>query len=52
MKCPYCSKPINALTGFQEAEKFAKHLAKCKKKPSSRRCDLKSALDIREESGQ
>lgn len=52
MNCPYCSKPIRAFTGFQEAEKFAKHLTKCKKKPASKRCDLRSALEIRAESGQ
>ena len=33
MNCPYCSKSIEAMTGFQELTKFQKHLKSCKKNP-------------------
>lgn len=36
MNCPHCNKLINAVTGFQEAEKFQKHLNNCKKNPKRR----------------
>ena len=66
MTCPYCSKPVNGFTGFQEAEKFAKHLRVCRKNPNNitltdgRRSvttpiqpqDLMDALNIRADSGQ
>jgi hypothetical protein len=35
MNCPYCSKHIHGMTGFQEAENFQKHLNKCSKEPRS-----------------
>lgn len=65
MKCPYCTKEIYALTGLQEAQKFEKHLIKCKKNPKRRivldedgnkinvtSSNLKEALEVRAESGQ
>jgi hypothetical protein len=33
MNCPYCKKEINAMTGFQELNKFQNHLHSCKKYP-------------------
>ena len=33
MKCPYCDKAIDAMTGLQELKKFQTHLIKCKKYP-------------------
>lgn len=50
MNCPYCQKRINAFTGFQEADKFQRHLMACKKKPQP--VTLLRALEIRAESGQ
>jgi len=62
MKCPYCKREINAWTGLQEAQKFEKHLRKCRKSPYNiviegvvtilRPLSLRDALDIRAESGQ
>jgi hypothetical protein len=40
------------MTGFQEAEKFAKHLSKCKKRPATATANLQTALRIRHDSGQ
>lgn len=37
MNCPYCNKDIYALTGFQELQKYQKHLRKCKKRPITNR---------------
>lgn len=33
MQCPYCNKSIEAMTGFQELNKFQSHLNSCKKYP-------------------
>ena len=66
MNCPYCSKDIYALTGFQEAQKFEKHLRKCRKNPANivitdgkrfavtpkGNQNLLDALEIRAASGQ
>lgn len=66
MKCPYCSKEIDAMTGFQELQKFQKHLRKCKKHPGRAKVvtpegnikdivpnpSFTDALNIRAESGQ
>ena len=66
MNCPYCNRVINAWTGFQELQKFNKHLWKCRKNPNNivlsdgiktvvtpKRCqNLNDALEIRAESGQ
>jgi len=35
MNCPYCNKLIHAFTGLQEAQKFQKHLRKCRKYPGN-----------------
>jgi hypothetical protein len=35
MNCPYCTKHIPGITGFQEAENFQRHLNKCPKRPRS-----------------
>lgn len=35
MNCPHCNKIIDAMTGFQEASKFQKHLGKCRKNPNN-----------------
>lgn len=65
MNCPYCTKEINALTGFQEVQKFQKHLIKYKKNPDRHTykttsgkvvfveyISLRDALEIRAASGQ
>lgn len=65
MTCPYCSKPIHAMTGLQEARKFHKHLPLCRKAPRNvviregRKSavgapdySMHDALKIRGESGQ
>jgi len=31
MKCEYCGKKIDAMTGLKEIQKYQKHLNKCKK---------------------
>lgn len=66
MKCPYCNKEINAMTGLQELQKFQKHLHKCRKHPDRKkvvdpdgsiwetqpRTTMMEALNIRADSGQ
>ena len=66
MFCPYCKRRVEALTGFMEAEKFAKHLQTCRKNPNNlvmsdgtrtvvvpqKIQNLMDALEIRAESGQ
>jgi hypothetical protein len=65
MICPYCKRAINAMTGFQECEKFAKHLSKCRKNPGNlplsdgrttvmtpKKYSVFDALEIRADSGQ
>jgi hypothetical protein len=66
MNCPYCNKTINAWTGFQEAQKFSRHLGICRKNPNNIRLsdgrktavvpkrpqNLMDALNIRAQSGQ
>lgn len=66
MNCPYCNRHVFGMTGLQEAQKFAKHLATCRKNPNNivlsdgnhsavqpvRRQNLLDALEIRAESGQ
>lgn len=65
MKCPYCNKEIFGWTGLQEAQKFQKHLNRCRKNPANcvlsdgkrtvmtpKNHSLLDALEIRAESGQ
>ena len=67
MKCPHCNKEIYGMTGWQEIQKFQKHLLKCKKNPNrivlkdknsyktttiTYRIGLDDALRIRADSGQ
>jgi len=69
MNCPYCKRTVGQPldTGFMEASKFRKHLAKCRKNPNNlvlpdaggktvvtplRDQTLLDALEIRSESGQ
>ena len=66
MNCPYCNRKIHAFTGLQEAQKFAKHLNRCGKRPRAidiqvrdadttvclRPFNLNDALEIRHRSGQ
>lgn len=66
MNCPYCNRVINAFTGLQEAQKFAKHLNRCPKRPKAITVEtdgstttlthhpfgLMDALDLRAKSGQ
>lgn len=33
MHCPYCTRFIRAMTGYQEAQKFHRHLYSCRKAP-------------------
>lgn len=35
MLCPYCNRDIFGFTGLQEATKFHKHLARCRKNPNN-----------------
>lgn len=64
MNCPHCNKSIIAWTGIQEAQKFQKHLNKCRKNPDNnlgdglktvhlgKRYNLMDAVEIRARSGQ
>jgi len=66
MNCPFCSRRIDAMTGFQEADKFQKHLGRCRKNPNNvtlrdghrsattpvRHQTLKDALELRAASRQ
>lgn len=67
MKCPNCNKEIYGMTGWQEIQKFQKHLLKCRKNPNRIVCKdkdtgntttitygigLDDALRLRAESGQ
>lgn len=66
MNCPYCKKEIYAMTGLQEAMKFQRHLAHCRKNPNNivlsdgrktvvnpkRHQGMMDAMEIRGESGQ
>lgn len=66
MNCPYCQREVFGFTGFQEAEKFQRHLGKCRKNPNNivlrdgrrtavvpkRSQNLNDALEIRADSGQ
>jgi len=66
VNCPYCNKAIFGFTGLQEAQKFEKHLRKCRKNPNNitirdgrrsattpmKHQGLMDALNIRAESGQ
>jgi hypothetical protein len=35
MNCPYCQKMIAGFTGLLEAQRFQKHLARCRKNPNN-----------------
>lgn len=35
MNCPYCQRPIKGFTGLDEAVKFQRHLARCRKNPNN-----------------
>lgn len=65
MNCPYCNKAIFGFTGLQEAQKFQKHLNKCRNNPDNavlsdgkttvmtpKRHSLMDAVEIRAHSGQ
>lgn len=66
MNCPYCTKDVYGMTGFQEVRAFQKHLRKCRKNPNNitlrdgrrtattpiRNQGLMDALEIRAASGQ
>lgn len=64
MNCPYCEKRVHGFTGLQEAQKFQKHLNKCRKNPANHISDgvetvrlgktftLMDALNVRSKSGQ
>lgn len=64
MKCPFCDKQINGLTGLQEIKNFMTHLNSqtrgCKKNPKKDTTkhpffygtSMQEALEIRANSGQ
>jgi hypothetical protein len=64
MNCPFCNKRIFGFTGLQEAQKFRKHLNRCRKNPDNhlsdgkqtvslgKSYDLRDALEVRAKSGQ
>lgn len=65
MNCPYCSKRVFGMTGFQEADAFRKHLRRCRNNPANLEVKsgtktmrllsnptIQDALRIRAESGQ
>jgi hypothetical protein len=66
MNCPYCQKTIAGFTGLLEAQRFQKHLGKCRKNPNNvvlsdgvrtvvtplSRQTLQDAVQIRNDSGQ
>jgi hypothetical protein len=65
MNCPFCKRRIEAVTGFQEAVKFQRHMRTCNKNPSNlplsdgrqtvispSNPSLTDALEVRAASGQ
>lgn len=46
MNCPYCQKRIHGFTGLQEAQKFQKHLNKCRKNPANHISDGKQTVSL------